>query len=138
MRTLLSSCIVLLLALISGMAFFAGHDSSHAQSTTTSAKVLRHVVLFKFKQDATPEQLRAVEQAFQALPKKIDVIRDFEWGTDVSVENLSKGFTHCFFVTFENEQGRETYLPHPEHKKFVDLVKPLLDDVCVVDYWSKR
>ena len=65
------------------------------------------------KEGTTSEQLRQVEEAFAALPKKIDTIVDFEWGTDVGVENLNDGFTHCFFVTFADEMGRAKYLPHP-------------------------
>src|SRR4051812_37031302 len=63
-------------------------------------KLLRHVVLFKFKEGTTDEQLDKITSAFAALPGKIDTIQDFEWGTDVGVENLANGFTHCFLVTF--------------------------------------
>lgn len=111
--------------------------ASMSQAADKPERVLRHVVIFKFKADVTPEQIREVETAFRALPKKIDAIHDFEWGTDVSPEKLSKGFTHCFFVTFRDEKGRDEYLPHPAHKQFVDLVKPRLDDVFVIDYWSR-
>ena len=52
-----------------------------------SRRVLRHVVLFAFKETATPTQLQAVEQAFAALPPQIAEIKGFEWGTDVSVEH---------------------------------------------------
>ena len=41
---------------------------------------LRHAVFFKFKSDADPEQVQAVEQAFAALPSKINSIKAFEWG----------------------------------------------------------
>lgn len=99
-------------------------------------RVLRHVVLFKFKPDATPEQIQEVVRAFQALPDKIDVIHDFEWGTDVSVENLQDGFTHCFIVTFKSESDRDAYLPHPAHKEFVALLRPHLDKALVVDFWA--
>jgi hypothetical protein len=99
-------------------------------------KVLRHVVLFKFKDDATPEQIKAVEEAFAALPEKIDAIHDFEWGTNVSVEPYSQGFTHCFQVTFLSEEARAEYLPHPDHAAFGTVVGPVLDKVCVVDYWT--
>src|SRR4051812_42144912 len=51
-----------------------------------SAAPLRHVVLFKFKAEATKEQIQEVVAGFQALPKKIDGITAFEWGTDVSPE----------------------------------------------------
>jgi hypothetical protein len=99
-------------------------------------RLLRHVVLFKFKPDATKDQIKAIEEAFKALPGKIDAIHDFEWGTDNSPEKLSKGFTHCFLVTFKHEKARETYLPHAEHQAFVERIKPILEDVLVVDYWT--
>lgn len=106
-----------------------------SKPTAAKAKQLRHVVLFKFTEGTDAAKLKEITDAFAALPSKIDVIRDFEWGTDVSTEKLSKGFTHCFFVTFADAAGRDAYLPHPAHKEFVDLVKPHLEDVTVVDYW---
>jgi hypothetical protein len=95
------------------------------------------VVLFKFKDGTTPEQIRAIENAFCALPGKVDAIYDLEWGTDVSVENLHQGFTHCFIVTFRSKADRARYMPHPDHKAFGKLLGPHLDKVCVVDYWTK-
>jgi hypothetical protein len=111
---------------------------SAADDAKSSSDVLRHVVFFKFKPGTDDAKLREIVDAFRALPGKIEAIKDFEYGTDVGVEGLSKGFTHCFFVTFADEQGRDAYLPHPAHKEFVTLVKPQLDDVCVVDYWAKE
>lgn len=102
-----------------------------------SPKLLRHVVLFKFKETVTPEEIQEVVENFQALPSKIDTIVEFECGTDVSVENKSDGFTHGFVVTFQNEQGRATYLPHPAHQAFVKLAGPRIDKVLVFDYWTK-
>jgi len=101
-------------------------------------RILRHVVLFKFKDDATPEQVQEVVAAFGALKSKIDTIDDYEWGTDVGVENLAAGFTHCFVVTFRDAAGRDIYLPHPAHEEFKKFVGPRLDKVLVVDYWTTR
>lgn len=103
----------------------------------SSARLLRHMVLFKFKAEATPAQVQEVVDAFKALPAKINTIHDFEAGTDVGVENLADGFTHGFLVTFRDEKGRADYLPHPEHQKFVELVKPRVEKVLVFDYWTK-
>jgi hypothetical protein len=126
---------ILLLALLA-LAVAAGNNPGHA-ATERPAMVLRHVVFFKFKPEATVADIRAVEQAFCALPSKIGAIRDFEWGTDVSVENLHKGFTHCFQVTFETEADRANYLPHPDHEAFTKIAGPVLDDVIVLDYWTR-
>jgi hypothetical protein len=101
-------------------------------------KELRHVVLIKFKESATDQEITKVEEAFSALPGKIPEIDDYEWGTNNSPEGLNKGFTHCFFVTFESEEDRSAYLPHPDHKAFVEVLEPQVEDVLVVDYWANE
>jgi hypothetical protein len=106
-------------------------------ATHKETKMLRHVVLFKFKDEATPEQVKQVEDAFRKLPSQIKEIKDFEWGTNNSPENLNQGLTHCFFLSFENEKDRNAYLPHPAHKAFGAVLRPYLDKVVVVDYWVK-
>lgn len=99
--------------------------------------VLRHVVMFKFKEDADPAAVTKIENAFAALPTQISEIKDYEWGVNNSPEGLNKGLTHCFFVTFHSEEGRAAYLPHPAHEAFVKLLDGVLDDVTVLDYWTK-
>jgi Stress responsive A/B Barrel Domain len=125
--------IVLLLSLI-----IIGSMNASAQNKTASAKVLRHVVLFSFKDSSTAEQIKAVTDAFAALPKKIKQIKSFEWGTNNSPESLNQGFTHCFFVTFASEKDRAVYLPHPDHVAFGNILRPILDKVLVIDYWAEK
>jgi hypothetical protein len=116
---------------------FATTPDSEPQEPANQKRFLRHVVMFKFIDGTPEEQVREIETQFAALPQNIQAIFDFEWGTDVSVENLQQGFTHCFVVTFQSEEDRATYLPHPQHLKFVQLVKPHVDKVLVVDYWTR-
>ena len=110
---------------------------SAAERSSTSAAKLRHVVAFKFKQGATREQIKQVEDAFRDLKKKIKEIQDYEWGTNVSKETHNKGCTHGFILTFKSESDRDTYIDHPAHKDFGKLVGPVLDDVFVIDFWAK-
>lgn len=109
-----------------------------SESKKAAASVLRHVVLFKFKDTSTPEQIKEVENAFSALKGKINTIIDYEWGTNVSPENLAQGFTHCFLVSFKDAAGRDFYLPHSAHKEFGKILGPHLDKALVVDFVSKR
>ncbi len=112
---------------------------SFAQKRTNQpGKQLRHVVLFKFKESSTADDIKKVENAFRALPSKIKEIKGFEWGTNNSPENLNQGFTHCFFVSFDSEKDREVYLPHPAHKAFVEVLGPHLDKALVIDYWAGK
>jgi len=122
--------VVLSAALAAGIAVGQGGKADQ--------KRLRHVVLFKFKDTAKPEDIKTVVDAFRALPGKIPVVERFEFGTNVSPENLAQGFTHCFFLTFGSDADRDAYLVHPEHKKFGELLHPYLDKVLVVDYWADK
>lgn len=108
------------------------------RSSVELDKTLRHAVFFKFKDDASAEQVQAIEAAFAALPSKIDAIKEFEWGTNNSPEKHDDGFTHCFMVTFASEEGRAEYLPHEAHQEFVKLLRPSLDKVRVLDYWVEQ
>jgi hypothetical protein len=71
------------------------------------------------------------------LKEKIAQVAAFEWGTNVSKEKRDKGFTHCFILSFKSEQDRDTYIDHAEHKAFVKIVGPVVDDVFVIDFWTK-
>ncbi len=101
-------------------------------------KKLRHAVFFRFKEDASPEAIAKVEEEFAALPSKIDAIKDYEWGTNNSPEKHDAGFTHCFMVTFDSEEGRAAYLPHADHLAFVEILKPSLDAPRVLDFWAEE
>ena len=109
-----------------------------ASNTEGGQKMLRHVVMFKFKDSTSTADIQKVEAAFKALPSKIKEIKSFEWGTNNSPENLAQGFTHCFFLTFDSEEGRAAYLPHPNHKAFGAVLTPHLDKVLVLDYWAEK
>ncbi len=128
------------------LSFSACTQTEQAQSETTSTEtttttvekdVLRHVVLFKFKDTSTPDDVKKVEEAFLGLPSKIKEIKSLEWGLNNSPEGHDQGFTHCFFVTFNSEEDRAVYLPHPDHKAFGEVLGPHLDKVLVFDYWTK-
>jgi hypothetical protein len=145
-----------LLVLIVAAAMFAGYslpkadapeadptaparsESALPEAAMPESPLLRHVVLFKFKDSSTEAAVDSVEAAVLALPDQIDVIAGFEWGTNNSPEGLNDGFTHCFFVSFESEEDRAVYLPHPAHQAFVGVLRPHLDKVLVIDYWAQE
>ena len=130
MKMIFTLCLAVSFVMIG--ALVAGAQSK------TEARVLRHVVLFKFKDTSTPEDVKKVEAAFAELPGKLSLIKGYEWGTNNSPENLNQGFTHCFLLTFSNEKDRDAYLFHPDHKAFGKILGPHLDKVTVVDYWTEK
>jgi hypothetical protein len=125
------------IAIIALIFVMSAAFNSNAQSDT-APKVLRHVVLFKFKDSSSAADVKKVEDAFAQLAKKLPTIKAYEWGTNSSPEGLNQGLTHCFLLTFSSDKDRDDYLIHPEHKAFGKVLGPHLDKVTVVDYWSKE
>jgi hypothetical protein len=107
-------------------------------SASAAEKVLRHIVLYKFKDGITPAQIQEVVDAFGALPKKVGTIIGYEAGTNVSTEGKSEGFTHAFVVTFKNETDLAAYLVHPAHDAYVKVVTGKREKVIVFDYWTEK
>ncbi|MGM9759068.1 MAG: Dabb family protein [Parabacteroides sp.] len=124
--TQIIGCLAVACLLLSGCTASTGPD-----------KVLRHVVMFGFNEELTDQQVKEIEDAFCALPSQIEEIKGFEWGTDCSPEGLQKGLTHCFFLTFHSDKDRDTYLVHPAHKAFGQLINGKVAAVTVLDYWTK-
>lgn len=103
----------------------------------SSNSVLRHVVLFSFKDDASYEAVDKVVADFAQLPGQIPGIVSYEWGTNVSPEGLNDGFTHCFTLTFASNEDRDAYIVHPAHEAFVKTLGASLSRSLVLDYWTR-
>ena len=105
--------------------------------TASTNSQVKHLVVFKYKPGATPEQVQEASSAFQALKYKIPGIISFEHGDNISAENKNLGFNHVYLLTFENAAARDAYLPHPDHEKFDELLTRLevVEDVFVVDFF---
>lgn len=123
-------------ALLSSL--FATAVGAAETSAEKSRGSLLHVVAIKFKPSATAEQIKAVESAFAGLKQKVPGIQSLKWGTNVSPEKHDKGFTHGFILSFGDEESRNAYLVHPAHKEFGKILGPVMDDVFVIDFWTKE
>ena len=102
---------------------------------------MRHIVIFKYKPEATNEQIEKVTKALGDLKHRIPGIVDFEHGVNDSPENKNHGFTHVYLFTFEDAAARDTYLPHPEHQKVGSMLvgeMDIVEDVFVIDYSPKK
>jgi hypothetical protein len=126
------------LAVVASLVLSSARAQEQEKEAKEAAAPVRHVVIFKFKEEATPEDITKIEQAFAALPEKIEGITEFEWGVNSSPEELSDGFTHCFLVTLASPAARDAYLIHEAHEEFVKLLRPHLEKAFVVDYIPKK
>jgi hypothetical protein len=105
-------------------------------TTPLPAGAVRHVVVFRYKPDASPEKIRQITEAFAALKNQIPGVLAFEHGVNNSPEKLNQGYTHVYQLTFTNAAARDVYLVHPAHKAFGTLLggSGVFDGAFVVDY----
>ena len=111
-------------------------NSTQKNQLPVQQKKLQHIVLIKYKQTTTPQELKAIKKGAYTL-KEIAGVKNLNYSENVSPERLNKGYTHSLTMYFENEKDRdEVYLPHPIHQKFVKFFVPFTTDVLVYDYWE--
>ncbi len=124
-----------LLGLLLTVSFGSFAQKKH--HSNKNHQMLRHVVIFKFNDSSSPKDVENVAQTFAALYGKVPQIAAFEWGVNVSKENFAQGFTHCFVLSFKSEKDADDYQLHQAHKDFQTVLRPHMEKVFVVDYWTK-
>ena len=96
--------------------------------------MIRHILFITLTDDASPEQINAVRQAFLHIPKLVEGVISVEWGINDSPEAKNAGFTHCVLMTFADEAARQRYLPHPAHDALKSIFRLVLQDIVVLDF----
>lgn len=94
---------------------------------------VEHVVLVKPKPDVTDEALAALWAGLGGMQTLIPGITGVAMGGNTSPEQMDRGFTIGFIVTFENAAARDAYLPHPDHLAVVPLVLAVAEETLVFD-----
>jgi hypothetical protein len=78
---------------------------------------VRHVVLFRFVDGLTPEQVAAIEDGLAALPGLIPEVRSYRFGRDLGLNDRNAGFG--VVAEFDSVDDFVTYRDHPEHRAFI-------------------
>lgn len=100
--------------------------------------MIHHIVLFKFRPETSSGQIDQLTQAIIEMKNKIPSIIKYVWGPSISIENLEKGYTHGFIMTFKSLKDRDDYVPSVLHKEVVkNFVDPICDSGLVFDIEEK-
>ena len=92
--------------------------------------MIKHVVLFRFKDDIAAEDRKNAFESFRS-GKTIPVIRKIEVGYNV---NSQESWDICLCGEFESMEDVVSYSTHPEHLKVSGALKPQLSGRSCVDY----
>ena len=85
-----------------------------------SLQMLRHVAMFRWKDNITDEQKHAARDALAALKKAVPSVVDYTVGFDI--ERNPNNWDMVLVADFEDVAGLEEYFAHPVMNAASDLV----------------
>ncbi|WP_046174918.1 Dabb family protein [Domibacillus indicus] len=93
--------------------------------------MIDHIVLVKFAETTTPEQLKEVTKRFKALEQHLEGVIDIQAGINFSEKN--QGYQVVLTTRFENKAALDAYGPHPEHQAVAAFIREVgrLDSIVV-------
>lgn len=95
--------------------------------------LVEHVVCFKLKADATPEQEEQLIQNLRGLRESVPNIVDLSVGRNFTPER-GQGYNVGLVVRFRNRADLEAYLPHPNHLPVKNYAAQVCESLLVIDY----
>ena len=99
----------------------------------TVTEVLRHVVLFAWKADASDVQVRGFADGLAALPARIPEIRSYRFGPDLGLAGGNDDF--ALVADFDDVEAYRRYAEHPAHRHLIaELLWPILGGRHAVQY----
>ena len=97
--------------------------------------MVKHIVLFKLKDDVPAEEKLAVmikfKEAIEALPAKISVIRKVEVGLII---NPGETWNIALYSEFDTLEDVRYYATHPEHVAAGKILAETKESRACVDY----
>jgi hypothetical protein len=95
--------------------------------------VFRHVVLLRWKADATSEQRSAVESGLARLPGHIPEIRSYTVGSDARVNEGN--YDLVIVADFDDVDDYLVYRDHADHLAVIrEHIAPILADRAAVQH----
>ena len=95
--------------------------------------MVRHIVLFKLKDEAPAEKkleaMHAFKQAIEALPVRIPFIRKVEVGL-----NINPAGSIALYSEFDTLEDVKAYAVHPDHVAAGALLAEVRESRACVDY----
>jgi hypothetical protein len=79
--------------------------------------MIRHVVVFRWNDSVTDEQLVAMSAALDALPGAIPEVVSYRHGRDIGIG--AGNFQYSITADFADADGFAAYRDHPGHQRFI-------------------
>jgi len=95
--------------------------------------MLRHVVMFQWKEGASEAEKAAVSAGLGELPGAIPQIRRYEFGGDAGLTEGNQDFV--VVADFDSEADYDAYRIHPEHVRVIqEAIRPAISSRVGIQY----
>jgi hypothetical protein len=95
--------------------------------------MIRHMVMFRWTEDATEEQKKRAAAEVARLPSVVPSLRVFAFGADLGVN--AGNFDFAVAADFDDVDGYLAYRDHPEHRAIVEeFIRPIVAQRAAVQY----
>lgn len=95
--------------------------------------MLRHVVVFTWRPEATEEQKQKVADELAKLPGVVESLRDYRFGPDAGIAEGNYDF--AVVADVDDADGFRAYIDHPAHQEvLVNHIRPILDQRAAVQF----
>jgi hypothetical protein len=95
--------------------------------------MIRHVVLFRWTEEATEEQKKQAAAEVARLPLLVPSLRVLRLGPDLGINQGNFDFAAA--VDFDDVDGYVAYRDHPEHRAIVEkFIQPIAAQRAAVQF----
>lgn len=94
--------------------------------------MIKHIVMWKLKDDNKAENAAKVKAVLEGLAGKIDGLTLIEVGIDFSATNVSGDVV--LYSEFTSREALDAYQVHPAHQEAAAFVRSVVADRLMVDY----
>ena len=93
--------------------------------------MIKHVVMWKFKEENKEENLKKARAMLLALPAVIGELKKMEVHFDITHSDMSMDM--MLDTEFLSVEDMKTYAVHPEHLKVSEFIRSVVESRVVLD-----
>jgi hypothetical protein len=94
--------------------------------------MIKHIVMFAFKDENKENNIQKVKELLESLTSKIDIIRSLEVG--INFDKAPRAMDISLVTTFDSVEDLDSYAKNKEHQKVIEFIKEVTEYTKVVDY----
>lgn len=94
--------------------------------------MIKHIVMFKFKEENKINNIQKAKYLLEELPKITGSIIEFEVGFNIATSPFSHDLV--LVSAFDTEDSLGAYAQHAKHQEFLQFIVPVTCEIAEVDY----